>query len=73
MAEILHLPQMADRLGVSQSWLRQQVKEGVIPAVTAGNRILFRVDSVYDAIAELASHKPNTHAGRERALETVPA
>lgn len=63
MPEILHLPQMAERLGVTQLWLRQQVKEGAIPAVKAGkNAILFHVGSVYEAIAELASNKPSTNA-----------
>jgi hypothetical protein len=41
MGELLSLPKMARRVGVTQAWLREQADRGVVPCLIAGNRYLF--------------------------------
>ncbi len=60
MAELMNLPRMARRLGVTQKWLRQQALDGNVPALKAGARLLFNADAVSKVICEMAVDSPTT-------------
>jgi hypothetical protein len=55
MNEILSLPRMARRLGVTQQWLRQQADAGKVPCLKACKRYLFNPDAVEQAVAAKAA------------------
>jgi len=55
MAELLTLPKMARKLGVTQKWLREQAASGKVPALKAGNRFLFNSEAVQRAICNSAA------------------
>ena len=61
MSELLLLGRMARRLGVTQSWLRQQAENGHIPCLRAENRYLFNPLAVQEALVARAA-KPLAHA-----------
>lgn len=58
MAELMTLPRMARRLGVTQKWLRQQAVDGAVPALKAGPRFLFSADAVSKVVCEMAENSP---------------
>ena len=52
--ELLTLPRLARRLGVSQSWLRQEAASGRIPCLAARGRYLFSESAVRSALLQRA-------------------
>lgn len=60
MSELLSLPKMARRLGVTQQWLRAQADAGNVPCLRAGSRYLFNPAAVQEALAAKAA---NTRQG----------
>jgi hypothetical protein len=55
MAELLTLPRMARRLGVTQQWLRDQAEAGKVPCLKADRRLLFNPVAVQEALASKAA------------------
>lgn len=55
MSELLSLPRMSRRLGVTQQWLRDQADEGVVPCLKAGRRYLFNPVAVEETLAQKAA------------------
>jgi len=55
MNELLSLPRMARRLGVTQQWLRHQANADKIPCLKAGNRYLFNPIAVQKVLATKAA------------------
>jgi hypothetical protein len=55
MDDLLNLPRMSRRLGVTQHWLREQADAGVVPCLKAGTRYLFNPHSVEQALAKKAA------------------
>ena len=55
MNELLSLSRLARRLGVTRQWLRSQADAGEIPCIKAGNRYLFSLVAVQEALAAKAS------------------
>jgi len=55
MAELLSLPRMARRLGVTQDWLRAEADAGRVPCLVAGRRYLFTPVAVQEALAVQAA------------------
>ena len=55
MPELLSLPRMARRLGVTQRWLRSEADAGRVPCLRAGDRYLFNLPAVIDAVATIAA------------------
>lgn len=53
--ELLSLPRMARRLGVTQAWLRAAADGGEVPCLKAGRRLLFNPGAVEKALAEQAA------------------
>ena len=58
MSELLSLPRMARRLGVTQQWLRDQADAGRVPNLKAGRRYLFNAGAVEQALAVEAASLP---------------
>lgn len=54
MSELLTLPRMARRLGVTQAWLRDEAKAERVPCLMAGNRYLFDPEAVQAALVARA-------------------
>lgn len=54
MPELLSLPRMARRAGVTQQWLREQADAGAVPCLKAGRRYIFSSTAVMEALAALA-------------------
>ncbi len=52
--QVLSLPRMARRLGVTQHWLREMAIVGNVPCLQAGKRLLFHPATVEASIARLA-------------------
>ena len=64
--ELLTLPRLARRLGVTQAWLKTQADSGQIPALRAGTRFL-------DDLRHLTKANRNPVAYRDRdAFENIP-
>jgi DNA-binding transcriptional MerR regulator len=58
--EVLSLPRMARRCGVTQQWLRDYADAGKVPCLRAGNRYLFNPAAVQEALAvEAAKQRTN--------------
>ncbi len=55
MGELLTLPRMARRLGVSQQWLRTEADAGRVPCLKAGKRYLFNAAAVAETLAAQAA------------------
>ncbi len=55
MSDVLSLPRMARRIGVTQQWLREQADTGHLPCLKAGNRYLFNPEAVEQAVAAKAA------------------
>ena len=55
MSELLSLPRLARRLGLTQKWLRDQAESGEIPCLRAGSRFLFDYEAVETALAKRAA------------------
>ena len=58
-SKILNLRQMAQKLGVSQAWLRTEADSGRVPCLRAGRSILFAPKAVLNALAKLAQEGGN--------------
>lgn len=56
MSELLNLPRMAHRVGVTQGWLREQADAGAIPSLRAGNRLLFNPVAVMESLSAKAGN-----------------
>jgi hypothetical protein len=56
MSELLPLPRMARRIGVTQSWLKKQAEAGTVPCLDADSRLLFEPVAVTAALVTLASN-----------------
>ncbi len=56
MDELLTLPRMSRRLGVTQQWLREQADAGIVPCLKAGRRHLFSPVAVQKTLASKAAH-----------------
>lgn len=54
------ISQAARQIGVPTKWLSQEVKEGRMPGVKAGNTTLVHVYTVRKILAKLASQSPPT-------------
>lgn len=52
--ELFSLSCMAGRLGVTKAWLRDQADAGNVPGLKAGNRYLFNVAAVQEALGKAA-------------------
>lgn len=64
--QLLTLARLARRLGVTQHWLREEADAGRIPCLRAGNRYLFSLEAMDNALAERASQcSPEFAAGKE--------
>ncbi|MBL8827827.1 MAG: hypothetical protein JNM18_12690 [Planctomycetaceae bacterium] len=55
MSDVLSLPRMARRIGVTQQWLREQADAGHVPCLKAGKRYLFNPEAVEQAVAAKAA------------------
>lgn len=53
--ELRDEPAMADSLGVSQQTLERLRKQGKVPCVRLGRRVLYRPEAVLEALSETAS------------------
>jgi len=62
LPDVLSLPRMARRLGITQTWLRAEADAGRVPCLRAGTRYLFAAAAVEKALAERASRQ--TEAAR---------
>jgi hypothetical protein len=49
------LAEMADRLGVTQDWLRSEATSGRVPCLRAGTRFLFHAPTVERVLSERAA------------------
>ena len=56
--EFVLLKAAAARLGLRESWLKEQVRAGVVPAIADGKDILVHPDDVRDALRDLAKTRP---------------
>jgi ribonuclease HI len=53
--ELVHVLSMAQRLGVSPGWLRQEAKAGHLPCIDCGGTLLFNPTAVKQALAKRAT------------------
>ena len=53
--DLLTLPRLARRLGVTRQWLREQADAGKVPCLKAGPRYLFNLAAVQRALAAQAA------------------
>ncbi len=58
MDELLTLPRMSRKLGVTQRWLREQADCGRVPCLKAGSRYLFNPTAVARVLATEAASEP---------------
>lgn len=65
MNDLLTLPRMARRLGVTQAWLRAEADAGRVPYLKAGARYLFNPTAVQESLAVLAARSSRKGARRE--------
>lgn len=58
----------ARRLGVPEAWLKREAREGRVPVLRAGRRLLFDVAAVEQTLAERAqeAHQPAAAGGGRR-------
>ena len=56
MSELLSLPRMARRVGVTQRWLQDQADAGRVPCLKADRRYLFNPSAVQEALASQAAN-----------------
>jgi len=64
MTELLLLPRMARRLGVTCEWLRERADAGEVPCLKAGARYLFNPSAVEATLAAKAG-LPKTGGSHE--------
>ena len=55
MAELLTLPRMARRAGVTAKWLQEAAEQGIVPSLQAGRRLLFNSEVTIAALTQLAA------------------
>lgn len=55
MSELLTLPRMARRLGVTQAWLREEADADKVPHLKAGGRLLFNPEALQESLAARAA------------------
>lgn len=70
-ARLCGLKQAARRLGVPETWLREQVVQKRVPSLKAGARWLLCVDAVNDALIAMASKAPEAQQRAGGDDETV--
>ena len=58
MNELLTLSRMAQRVGVTQAWLRDEATSGRIPSLKAGRRLLFDPVAVTETLLARARNLP---------------
>lgn len=56
-AHLLAVPQVAELLGVSESWVRIRTKAGDIPHVRLGGNIRYRITDIEDYVSSNMSVK----------------
>ena len=52
------LRQAAYRLGVAVTWLKAEAEAGRVPALRAGNRLLFNIEAVEASLMQRAASVP---------------
>lgn len=75
MDEVLTLPRMASRLGVTARWLRAEAEAGRVPCLRAGTRFLFNPVAVQEALARRAGQDdvgPEPGASRQPPVANDP-
>lgn len=75
MDEVLTLPRMARRLGVTARWLRAEAEAGRVPCLRAGTRFLFNPVAVQEALARRAGQDdvvPELGASRQPPVTNDP-
>ena len=65
MDEVLPLPRMARRLGVTARWLRAEAEAGRVPSLRAGTHLLFNPAAVQRVIAARAGAAPGQTSAEE--------
>ncbi len=55
MSDLCGLRYISQRLGVPQSWVREQADEGVIPCLRIHRKYLFNIEAVAESLAVLAA------------------
>ncbi len=70
-ARLFGLKQAARRLGVPETWLREQVVQRRVPSLKVGARWLVCVDAVNDALIAMASKAPKAEQQTGGEDETV--
>ncbi|WP_439629010.1 hypothetical protein [Gemmata sp.] len=73
MPEVLNLFDQAERLGVNPDWLRQLARDGRVPYLPAGSRLLFNPAAVTAALAQLATELQPPKPKRSRRVAHVGA
>ena len=58
--ELLDEPAMAASLGVSQQTLNRYRKQGKVPCVRLGRRVLYRPQAVLEALSETSTGEANS-------------
>jgi excisionase family DNA binding protein len=64
---------MAQRIGVSYSWLRQEVERGRLPHIKAGKIILFNPDAVEQVLLHRAESENSSGQGTGKGLREAIA
>jgi hypothetical protein len=59
MSELLSLPRLARRLGITRKWLKAEADNGRLPCLKAGGRYLFDLAAVQLVLRKRASHNDN--------------
>jgi hypothetical protein len=54
MSELLSLPRLARRLGVTKKWLRAEAEGGRVPCLKADGRYLFDLEAVEKTLRDRA-------------------
>ena len=55
MSELLSLPRLARRLGITRKWLKAEADAGRLPCLNAGGRYVFDLEAVQEALAKRAA------------------
>jgi hypothetical protein len=60
--KFISLPELAERLGLSENWLKQSADAGDIPMLKAGARRMFNLEAVERVLAERAGQRASKEA-----------
>ena len=70
MSDLFCLSRMARRLGVTQTWLREQADAGKVPCLKAGERYLFNPVAVQESLAARAGRMRQGESDSPANVET---